>query len=344
MNRHGILPGIIALCIVGTSQSVFAEDTTRNAWSGILHQGLMLYQQGDYTNTFSLVEEAALQNPPGPEVHRCLVLMRKAFLRKHGLTAPVNEWPSSAQKEIDALESVREKTLGQLVVLAVLKYRRSRNSEAALPSEALLDRVIESGSPWRDWALWEKARILSEVAWVPTEEWGVVYYGDPGRRRIGCLDDQPVYTIPARAAEDVLRRDPDTYMGDAMRLQLYLYRLTVVRQAFSTLARNEWFTREQTPTFPLRDEQMTLVRDIEGKLKALSETFPADVLSLATAEANLDEFLWQEVGSPARVIPAYLKQLVKVYGEDVLSTPVTKWLAELPPVRAVQYKVYSPSE
>jgi len=347
MNQCKMFLKPMLLCLVLSASICFAADEDRNPWLGVFQRGLMLYQEGDYTNTFALVEAAVLEHPPEQEVHRCLALMRKAFLRMHNIREPVNAWTPSALKEIRKRESLSMRTDRHLVILAAVKYQRSQNGDIAPVTVPLLNQIIEMKpeSSWKDWAYWEKARVLAGRAWVPTTAWGVVEYGSDSRRRIGCLDDSPLISIPARAAESFLRQKPSTYMGKQMRLDLYLYRTTVARRALAKLAKDQSSSSEKKSdeVLPLEENQMVILREAESKLDALSHSFPKDVLRLLTVEAEIDDFLWN-VAESKRVIPEYLKLLQEIRGRGVLLPHVAKWLADLPLLSAVKYEVYEPDK
>jgi hypothetical protein len=333
------------ICILSSYGSVRAADEQGTPWSGILHRGLMLYHKGEYTNAFALIKQAVNERDPGPEVHRCLALLRKTFLRINGLRDPVTKWTPTASAVIAALEAEPHPTDGQVAMLAVLEYHHANDTPEAKRADSPLDILIEKQSPWQDWACWEKARTLAEKAWVPSEAWGVVQYEETPHARIGCLDEMPILTIPARAAEEVLRRNPGSYMSDEMRKQVCLYRVTVARKQIAALAKNEWFTGDQScGLFPFGENQVQILKAIEGQMNTLSRLSASNALALAAAEAKLDEFLWHESSSPRRAIPEYLKKVLEVRGKSYLSPDVAEWVTSLPSVPVVKYEVYSGGE
>jgi len=207
-----------------------------------------------------------------------------------------------------------------------------------------LDKLIDPArqSPWRDWAYWEKARVVASKAWVSTRiAWGTVEFLQDDTRRIGCLDKHPDETLRARAAEKFLKQNPNSYMGHTMRLDLCLWRVTRARRAIGQLAENEWFTNGAKATpFPLSEEQVRLVKGAEESLAALSRLFPENVRKLATAETDLDDYLW--LGLSNRAVVKYLKTVVEVQGKDAMPVEVYEWLSSRPVVKEPEYEVYSP--
>ncbi|HUS98622.1 MAG TPA: hypothetical protein VMX97_18000, partial [Hyphomicrobiaceae bacterium] len=265
-------------------------DTT---WERCLYKGLQLYCQGEYRATFNLIEKAVRSAKPGPEAHRSLALMYKAFARVSSLQTPVGEWNESAKQYLDRLEALKEPSDADLVILAALKHVHVRSAPSTPTSEPFLDKLIDPArkSPWRDWAYWEKARVVASKAYVSTRiAWGSVEFLQGDTRQIGCLDDHPDETLRARAAEAFLKENPDSYMGRAMRTDLYYWRLFEARRALARFAKNEWYVGDRgNDVFPLTDDQLKHIASARASLSALARLFPESSEKLGQAESRLDE-------------------------------------------------------
>ena len=84
-------------------------------------------------------------------------------------------------------------------------------------------KIINSTSPWRDWAYWRKAQIVaSELSWGSEEidDLGVVVYKDAsGQSKLGCLvTKHPEEVFRGRAARVFLEKYPNTYMARQMEI------------------------------------------------------------------------------------------------------------------------------
>ena len=343
--RAAMIVGIL-VCLASASakgESANAPGETHD-WESLLYQGLRLCYQDEYQNAFEMIQNAVRSKDPGPEVHRCLALMYHAFARSHSLYMPVTEWNPSAKEYLDRLEALKEPDDADLVILATLKHVHMRSAPRTATSEPFLDKLIDPArkSPWRDWAYWEKARVVASKAYVSTRiAWGSVEFLQGDVPRIGCLDEHPAETLRARAAQMFLKENPDSYMGRTMRLDLCLWRVTRARRAMAQLAGNEWFTDgAKAEPFPLSEEQVRLVKGAEESLAALSRLFPESVRKLATAETGLDDYLW--LGLSNRAVVKYLKTVVEVRGKDAMPVEVYEWLSSVPVVKEPEYEVYSP--
>ena len=94
-------------------------------WRKVLYRGLQLWYQGEYEKCYTLIADAVRNSRPGPEVHRCLALMRLSFLQMHGTdtlcllsSRPLS---ASAAGRIRELEAVANPTDIDLVFLATLR-------------------------------------------------------------------------------------------------------------------------------------------------------------------------------------------------------------------------------
>jgi hypothetical protein len=343
--RSLMATGILAsLALISTGAEPESGGEKAYDWARLLCRGLYLCYQGEYQNAFEMIQSAVRSKDPGPEVHRCLALMYHAFARTHGLYMPVTEWNPSAKEYLDRLEVLKEPGDADLVILATLKHVHMRSAPRTPSSEPFLDKLIDPvrKSPWRDWAYWEKARVVASKAYVSTRiAWGSVEFLQGDVPRIGCLDEYPAETLRARAAQVFLKDNPDSYMGRTMRLELCLWRVTQARRALAQLAGNEWFTDgAKAEPFPLSEEQVRLVKGAEESLAALSRLFPESVRKLATAETGLDDYLW--LGLSNRAVVKYLKTVVEVRGKDAMPVEVYEWLSSVPVVKEPEYEVYSP--
>jgi len=318
-------------------------DTT---WERCLYKGLQLYYQGEYQSAFEMIQSAVRSEKPGPEVHRCLALMRHAYVQTRGQHLTVSEWKTSVAKDLGRLEAPKEPSDADLVILATLKYAHVCHAGSILTSEPFLDKLIDPArkSPWRDWAYWEKARVAASKAYVPPKfTWGSVEFLQGDVRRIGCLDEHPAETLRARAARVFLKDNPDTYMGRTMCRELYYWRLFEARRALARFTKNEWYVGDRgNDVFPLTDDQLKHIASARASLSALARLFPESSEKLGQAESRLDELLWFSRPSPKRTIVKYLRTVLEVRGKDAIPPDVYQWLSSVPVAKEPEYEKYSP--
>lgn len=314
--------------------SAYGEE---ESWSNVFQRALMNYYRGEYNKAYDLVKESIKEDVPGGEVHRCIALMRKSFVKMNDMVEPVFEMNLKAKESIKMLESGEEgcENPGQLVVLAALQYHRTYDSN--IPSRSTLDLIIEGKSVWRDWAIWERGRLLAQKAVSSREEYGVVQYTVGEEVRYGCLDDFPSITISARVAEGLLRENPSSYMGETIRKELYYYRTMSIRRNIAQLLRNEWGDPLRDDIFPLSPVQIELLERMNEEMENVGGEFSDKVLEIEDARARLDEWLWDGRGSSQDVIRGYLDKLCDYGG--ILDEDVLVWLKELPSPEARTYQV-----
>ena len=347
---RGVMIVGILVCLASASakgESANAPGETHD-WESLLYQGLRLCYQGEYRSAFEMVEKAVRSEKPGPEVHRCLALMRHAYVQTRGQHLTVSEWKTSVAEDLGRLEALKEPGDADLVILATLKYAHVCHAGSILTSEPFLDKLIDPvrKSPWRDWAYWEKARVVASKAWVSTRTaWGSVEFLQGDTRQIGCLDDHPDETLPARAAQAFLKENPDSYMGDTMRKELCHWRVMRAYRGIHELIQNEWYSNgSQMGLFPLSEEQVQLFKKTEETFAAISALAPEDVRRLMTAEGALDNLLWFAHPAPKRTIVAYLKAVLEVRGPAALPEDVHRWLSGHPEVEKPGHRVVFPGE
>ncbi|MGB2937644.1 MAG: hypothetical protein WBD05_05530 [Phycisphaerae bacterium] len=318
----------------GADQKPTSPARTESAvWSDILHRGLMLYYEGRHKETFELVERELHTLEPGPEAHRCIRLARKAFIAMHGLEEPVREWNEPARKHINAFLEKKEASGADAVLAAALLDTEQKDPDATIAAGDILRRLMqpERKSPWADWAFWERARILASKAWVPTRDLGVVEYADDGRKKLGCLAKFPARLIQARAAKDLLRRHPESYMGEQMRCELAFYRAEALQIALEELRANEWYVPRPEPehqwVLHFSEEQLAHLEKMRDAIRKVDALFPKDAALSVRARKSLDRFLW-EGGGRALVLEYFSKMLEMKHPS--LPNEVAKWAARLP--------------
>lgn len=345
--RSLMATGILAsLALTSTGAEPENDGEKAYDWARLLYRGLYLRYQGEYQNAFEMVEKAVRSEKPGPEVHRCLGLMHHAFVNSSG--ERLLAWKASVAENLDRLEALKEPGDADLVILATLKHVYLRSEAGMATSEPFLDKLIDPArkSLWRDWAYWEKARVVAFKAYVSTGlAWGSVEFVQDGTRLIGCLDDHPDETLPARAAQAFLKENPDSYMGDTMRKELYHWRVMRAYRGIHELIQNEWYSNgSQMGLFPLSEEQVQLFKKTEETFAAISALAPEDVRRLVTAEGALDNLLWFAHPAPKRTIVAYLRAVLEFKGPAALPEDVHQWLSGQPAVEEPGHRVIFPGE
>ena len=279
------------------------------------------------------MDKAVHSAQPGPNVHRCLGLMRRAFIRIHKQEYPVRRWDASAEKHLKQLESKESPSDPDLVILACLRDVDVKHGTAEPTTEPILDKLIDPArkSPWRDWAYWQKARVIASKAWTWPNDVGSVVFRFAEKRRIGCLvaRSTPSLTIRARAAEACLKKHPQSYMGDVMRVELAEWRWREAAAAVRELVNNRWYTAEgDLEGFPLNKKQLELLTQAEANVFAAGKLFPKAFLEVFVAEDKLDRVFWE--GGSTRRIPEYFRTILKVKGKQALSAEIRQWLATIP--------------
>ncbi|GAF85049.1 unnamed protein product, partial [marine sediment metagenome] len=270
---------------------------------------------------------------PGRNVHRCLALMKRAFIGIHKQEEPVRKWNPSAEKHLKQLESKKSLSDPDLVIVACLRdvYVRAPTGEPTM--EPILDKLIDPtrNSRWRDWAYWQKARVIASKAWTWTGDLGTVVFRLAEKRRIGCLVDRYTssLTIRGRAAKAFLTKHPDSYMADVMRHELAQWRWRKAAVAVRELVDNRWYTGEgDLEGFPLNKKQLELLTQAQANVYAAGKLFPKVFLEVFVAEDKLDRVFWE--GGSTRRIPEYFRTILKVKGKQALSAEIRRWLATIP--------------
>ena len=282
--------------------SVCAAENEVYNWKDTFDRGLWLYHQGKAQEAFNIIENAVRNEDPGPEVQHTLVLMRRSFIVLTASPEPVKNWEGSAKQYIHEIESKKDLSVPDTVILCVLKPSAypPNHSEFGWNTEPLLNRIIqaEPPSPWRDWAFWEKARITG--------------------------DDAPRRVIKGRNAIAFLKEHPNTYMKRAFALDVYRWRVGESRLHFQNLLEDndteDILVREQLPTEWLDQVQQTF-----AELKRVPIT------SLQDAQSKLDNRLWGgHRGVPEkRLILEYLRALIETEGKHSVPPEVYEGVMKL---------------
>lgn len=316
-----------------TTRSAAQIAAANEFWQTTLHKGLRLYYEGKYQEVFDLIDKAVHSAEPGRNVHRCVALMRRAFIGIHKQEEPVRSWNPSAEKHLKQLESKKSLSDPDLVIVACLRDVYVRAPTAEPTKVPILDKLIDPArnSRWRDWAYWQKARVIASKAWTWTGDLGTVVFRLAEKRRIGCLADRYTssLTIRGRAAEAFLKKHPQSHMADVMRLELVEWRWRKAAVAVRELVNNRWYTGEgDLEGFPLNKKQLELLTQAEANVIAAGKLFPKVFLEVFVAEDKLDHILW--VSGSTRDIPEYFRTILKVKGKQALSAEIRQWLATIP--------------
>lgn len=341
--RHLVcLYAFVGTCAL--DMNAYGQDGQKSPWPKVLKRGLMLYCQGQYSNAFDFVYGSLSTNAPAPEIDRCMALLRKSFVSMHNLREPIDAWNSSSQAALSALEAVPDPTDTHIAVLAILKYHGPTEIGSSNACETLLDTLIRKEGPWHDWAVWRMSIHLGERAMTPCESWGVVRLNEASHNGLAVLDDSPSLSVPARAATELLKSRPDTYMYEELCEQICLYYITIARRSIMHLAEQEWLSSSRTSgPFPLSPAQKLMLRGVEGGMADFSMSFCSNTVARAEAEARLDDVLWHESGDASRVICEYLKQVAASEGMGAFPPDVAEWLLHLRKTSVKKYDVYPDS-
>ena len=318
----------------------FNENTI---WELALYEGLMRIHQGQYKETYEYLSQMVQKQKPGAEVHRCIALLRLAFAKMHGVKETAGEWGKSAQQQIGLLESKENKSDGDYVLLAALKYVDERQGGALAISKPYLDYLLlpTTKSLWADWAYWEKTRLTSRTIWAIGDELGIVTCEVGKNKQLGCLvvsdcDGEPERTIRARGASVFLNKHPHSYMARQMRIEILDDRKQSLSRALEVLSRGDWYLDGQTDgLLALTTEQFRELRKkTYSDLKALDAKIPACVTSLFRAEYQLDDFLYSGKNAPGEdSIINYFQGVNESRGRKSIPESILKWLDSMPAIK-----------
>lgn len=286
----------------------------------------MLYHKGDYRAAFTLIEKMVREEAPGADVHRCIALMQRAFVKLHKVDDHAKRFTPSAQAYIDAIEDNSDKTAPDLVILAAAKGGL-REHVAAIPVELqkLALRDASHTTTWFDWARWEVIRLVCSSLYSATDTLGMATCTVDGKDRRVVLAAAPIPTIRGRHAITFLRAYPGTYMGRQLREELLDWRLFKTERALSELAANEWMTKTRRPDeiVPFNDQIATRLQRIKESYGEIRKLVPRNYVALMNAEIRLDNSLWGN-GSKHAIVP-YLRVVAK---QRPMPSDVEKWLEQ----------------
>jgi hypothetical protein len=321
----------------GIKQWGINEDTT---WEYALYEGLMRFHKGQYRETVDYLSQMVQTHKPGPEVHRCIALLRLAFSRMAGPQERVGEWSQAAQKQIELIEKKEQKTNGDYVLLATLKYVDERQVDALVMSKPYLDHLLSpaASSPWADWAYWERTRLASSKIDAIGDELGLLVCEVKKVERTACLldadgDGELEGAVRARGAAAFLAKHPRSYMGRQMRTELFQWRARRLSTAIEALGHGEWYvSSHEGGDIPVASAQLVeLYKATDGFLKAAEAKIPARVVILLNAEGKLDEFLWHGQQTPfGDSIQRYFDGVMEARGKAAVPETVRKWVEALP--------------
>ena len=329
-NVYGVVITLLALAVTAYG----GEDASEYSWDALFCRGLASFYEGNYTNVFAQIQDAVRHRRPASDVHRAIYLMRKSFLAMHGLREPVSQWTSSAETDIRKIARLSRDSDEDKVVLVVLRsamdsdFQKRPENDPMPILEFLIDP--QHRSLWRDWAYWEKVRLVASKTCVPTDAWGTSLVVRAGTEWVGCLSATPEQDIMARAAETFLRENPKTYMGRVMREQLFRARFEAASRALRDLEKNEWFTCLQTnDACPLSDRQIAYVSNARTNLTLFGTSMWESACRRQAMERRMDEFLLCGHLKARYEIPKYFQARKGIPDMPHLPPEVTSWLASV---------------
>ncbi len=340
---------VLLLCPVFTLAGETSEHIQKDEpgkWETALYKALRLFYEEDYKGTFLSLEGTVKDSEPGTGSHLCLALMRLSFYRGHGvyaLNVPKGvELSESAKIYIGGLEQISDPNMPELVLLAAIKD----GNEAVLEEKAkILDLIIRSASPWKDWAYWKKAQVLSRrMHWfginsnkdvppsVDLEDLGVVEFNKGGKYPgFGCLVGvYPEQVLIARAARVYLERYPNTYMAKQMEKDIWVSNLSMIHRSLADM--EQFYRGSGRKSLVWTDLQLQAFYSLRKDIERIAEDSP-DVKAqweLWTAEERLYEFLQgrSEVDEKDTIVN-YLKVVGNAKGTHVLGEELNNWLGSI---------------
>jgi hypothetical protein len=334
MRRKAILI-ILAL----SSAKLFAAEAVGqdSQWERLLYRSLQFYYVGDYNSTYANIKKAVDELEPGPQVHRCIALMRLSFFKERGIdpAGALRALPENKDVElyIKNLEKNKTPKIGDMVVLAAIKEEGRGSFKEKI---RILDSIIESASPWADWAFWEKTQTLSrKMAWFYTrknlrscslEDLGVAEFKkDETVLKLGCLvDTYPDRVFIARAARLFLEEHPDTYMARQMEKDVWYNQINLVYRSFSEIKERY----DENKSLIWTEAQLQALKSWPEDMRKIVEELPNTQVELLTAEEYVDEFL-QGCAETDRIV-VYLRAVSHVKGDGVFDDTLISWLNSIP--------------
>jgi len=334
---------LLAIPAFGTSATKPAAQTTQPAeWTRPLHIEIVQYLEGNHRAVFERISTRLQTSSPSPDVHRCLALLRVAFLKLNSVDPALSndpiKWPAAARGLFARLEQSTKDS--DAVTLAVLKYDPMSRK---LTSEPVLERIIDAKGPWCDWAQWELARIQADkVARTRLDSTGVINLDKSGGAEWICLSDNPALGIRFRAAYRCLSRHSGSYMRMPMLRDIAQWRHWSLQYAFDHL--NDYpvqFPQSNWP--PYRPGVMAEVANMQHKInETLDSQFSEKEKAMAAADGFLDSFLWGDHEFDNYLF--YVEQIVQAREQERLPEEALKWASEKRKTTNVRFKIVEPDK
>jgi hypothetical protein len=315
------------------SKAPHQNTVTPGPWIDILHRALMLYDQQQYEKSFELIVTRLESDKPGEGVHYCLQLARRSFAKMHAVENSTRSLPKAAQQYLLKIQNKRNHADSDLILLAILSdVGVWRGSPWSISGKWLTQlNSQEKKSDWGDWAIWEKARRLAKMAWVPTSDWGVVNFDEKNKVKLGCLSEYPSLLIRERAAKSVLRKSPNTYMAKQFRWDIARSLAVRFEMIMNELNRNEWYTTNGNSDgfFPFNPKQLEKLKEARNNVKEVNQFVSKEARAKAMARKHLEAFLWKLPGGRGRTSMVAYFCALRDLQEVKLPADVIPWAEKL---------------
>lgn len=322
---------MVMFCCVSVSGMVRAESLGEVNWEGVLYRGLYSYCQGNYQETYQQISKHVNELPPGPEVHKCLSLMRLAFVKVNNVPTPITKWNESATEYFKEIEGQVEPNELDLIVLAELKETPLvYDNNIATP---ILDKIMTSSSKWKDWAYWKKADNLSkQLRWVSleNEKDDIFNINDLGvyKTVLGndifytcAVEKFPDKVLKARAAELFLKKYPDSYMVRQFELD---YSAGYFHQTILALNKLDRFYNKRN-SLVFGEVRKFAFGQVLADLKSIHDSLDSDKMAILKSEVQFEQFI-STFGEDNRYAYQYLEQILEAKGKDALPKDIYEWV------------------
>ncbi len=342
MSKKSIALRTILFFFMLSCADLFAGEASMqdSQWESILYKSLQLCYVGDYNDTYANIKKAVEELEPGPEVHRCIALMRFSFWKPRGIDPAAAQRGLPPHRDVELyrlylkeLEKNKTPKIADMVVLAAIKEEGTASFKEKI---RILDSIIESSSPWADWAFWEKTQTLSRKLWSfpatkrgparSLEDLGVAEFKkDETVLKLGCLVDTfPERVFIARAARLFLEEHPDTYMARQMEKDIWYNQVNLVYSSFEDM--KELYKENESLIWT--EAQLRALESWPEDMRKIFQELPNAQVDLLTAEGHLDDFI--EGGAEADRIVAYLRAVRRFKGDGVFDDTLISWLNSIP--------------
>ena len=342
---------LILLALVAGSNITFASAVNSDTininsdWNQLFYEGLTHFYKNDYKSVIDMVQSAIRTRRPGPGAHKCLMLMRLAFCRQHdsrigmlySQSSTPQSYSKSALKSFEELEKKAQNGVADRVILAAVKDSYTYHADVI----KILEQIIDSDSPWRDWAYWKKAHSISRMPCRQrgirnkNEDFGVIDNSAVAGHPQYILNIEPYYTshiVQSRAARIFLKKNPSSYMRIQFSRDLeggYLYgsqnllsELTshIKEIKFSTLN-----SKQQQALNSVLKGFNNIITDKETDLPAW----------IRINKLDMEGLLYDDIDDgDSYMVPRYLKAVQITEPKGTLPPHIIKWLdsLDLPPL------------